>query len=516
MTYPVELAKELTGLEPGARGHLERLMSTWSLLSDLSFSDLILYVPIDNFSMSIADPVSVEGKTHSLIDFTKRITPEEGLRFVIMGQIRPATSQTFFEHDLVGQIYRSNELPLIQEAWRKGTIIFGELDEGREELTRYQCIPVRWNNEVIAILSRAWSPLVGRKTGGLERTYLTLFARLAQMIADGIFPFVTDEDAFDDAPRVGDGVIVLDHGKRIIFASPNAINALHRMGIMSSVTGSTLFELGLNVEAIDVAYIKHLPVLEEFERRPDVIVILRCIPLIEQAKVTGAAVLIRDVTDLRRRDRLLLSKDAAIREVHHRVKNNLQTISSLLRLQGRRLGDNVARVALAEAERRIAAIALVHEILAREPGDQVPFGEIVPALIRLARDGESQGNEVDIRCVGSVGAIPADIATPLAVVIAELTQNAVEHAFVKPFSGSPKVELNLSGDEVTGLLHIEVSDNGIGFPPDFDIDTTRSLGLSIVRDLVRSQLSGKLAISNRIESDKVQGGVVAIDLKADY
>lgn len=515
MTYPVELAKELTGLESGARGHLERLMSSWSLLSDLSFSDLILYVPIDNFSLAIADDNPSETKSHSLIDFTKRITPEDGLHFVILGQIRPATSQTFFDHDLVGQIYRAGELSLVQEAWRKGSIIFGELDEGREELTRYQCIPVRWNQEIIAVLSRAWSPLVGRKTGGLERTYLTLFARFAQMIADGVFPFVTDEDAFDDAPRVGDGVIVLDHDKRIIFASPNAINALHRMGIMSAVTGSTLFELGLNVEAVELSYIKHLPVMEEFERRPDVIVILRCIPLIEQDKVTGCALLLRDVTDLRRRDRLLLSKDAAIREVHHRVKNNLQTISSLLRLQGRRLGDNVARSALAEAERRVAAIALVHEILAREPGDQVPFGEIIPALIRLARDGESQGGEVSIECTGDVGQIPADVATPLAVVIAELTQNAVEHAFVPPFAGTPKVVLKLFSEAENGHLHVEVSDNGIGFPSDFDIDTTKSLGLSIVRDLVRSQLSGNLTVSNLYIEDKISGAVVAIDLKVD-
>ena len=76
----------------------------------------------------------------------------------------------------------------------------------------------------------------------------------------------------------------------------------------------------------------------------------------------------RDVSELRRRDRLLLSKDATIREIHHRVKNNLQTIASLLRLQGRRLASVEAKQAIDESVRRIRSIALVHETLAYEAG----------------------------------------------------------------------------------------------------------------------------------------------------
>ena len=96
--------------------------------------------------------------------------------------------------------------------------------------------------------------------------------------------------------------------------------------------------------------------------------------------------LVRDVTDLRKRDRLLISKDATIREIHHRVKNNLQTISSLLRLQARRLENPEAKAAVSESVRRIRTIALVHESLSREPGDDVTFIEIVRPLLRLAEE----------------------------------------------------------------------------------------------------------------------------------
>ena len=123
------------------------------------------------------------------------------------------------------------------------------------------------------------------------------------------------------------------------------MSALHRIGIHSNLEGARLSELGLDESPVRVAFAIGLPITEEMERGP-VTLILRAIPLIEHPKLSGAVVLLRDVSELRRRDRLLISKDATIREVHHRVKNNLQTISALLRLQGRRLESPEAITAI--------------------------------------------------------------------------------------------------------------------------------------------------------------------------
>ena len=119
----------------------------------------------------------------------------------------------------------------------------------------------------------------------------------------------------------------------------------------------------------------------------DTSILLQVIPLLEGDTPNGALLLMRDVSELRRRDRMLLSKDATIREIHHRVKNNLQTIASLLRLQGRRLSSPEAKQALEESVRRIRSIALVHETLAYEAGNTVPFGEIIRPLVRVVEDG---------------------------------------------------------------------------------------------------------------------------------
>ena len=214
--------------------------------------------------------------------------------------------------------------------------------------------------------------------------------------------------------------------------------------------------------------------------------------------------------------------------MHHRVKNNLQTISALLRLQARRLPPGVGRVALFEAERRVRSIAIVHEILSRDPSDQVPFDEIVTSLIRMAEDSVVSSVDLTFSVVGELGEVPADVATPLAVVLAELLQNAVEHAFVETEADDAdrpdrmdtsvgaiarvgEVSVHLASDDQR--LTVEVSDDGSGLPEDFDFDTTGSLGLSIVRDLVRTQIGGTIAMQNRSDIDPtLTGTVVSIEL----
>ncbi len=247
------------------------------------------------------------------------------------------------------------------------------------------CIPVRFGGEVVAVLTREAPLIVGRRAGELERVYVAVFDRLARMVAAGTFPFPVDEPLSSEAPRVGDGVMTLDAAARVEFASPNAVNAASPPRYLPRHPRRQPRRAG--PRALPGADCVHglVPVAEELELG-DVAVFIRCIPLLDQGKATGALVLVRDVTDIRRRDRLLMGKDVAIREIHHRVKNNLQTISSLLRLQARRVPKGVARHALEEAERRVRSIAVVHEILSRDTADEVDFNDILPSLVRMAED----------------------------------------------------------------------------------------------------------------------------------
>jgi two-component sensor histidine kinase len=468
-----EIARTQTQLDSGQLSHLQRFTTSWGLVADLCFSDLLLFVPTD----------------------------AQGTHFVVAGQVRPTTNQTLYVRDLLGEIADEEERPLIARSWKRGEIIEGEVtDPIIRERVRMLCIPVRYQGETIAVLSRESTPTVGRAAGELERTYQEIFNRFARMIAAGEFPYAREDGDSEENLRVGDGCLVLDRSARVEYASPNAVSALHRIGIHVNTEGLRLGELGLNDEPVRTAFAVAAPVTEEIDPRPGVSVLIRCIPMVDAGRVTGAVLLLRDVSELRRRDRLLLSKDATIREIHHRVKNNLQTISSLLRLQGRRLSSDEAKAAIGESVRRISSIALVHDILAREPGEDLPFIEVLRPLVRMVEESLSTPDrEVTFTVVGDPGTLPAAVATPMAVVLNELLQNTMDHAFPsdsdgaegegeEPQVGHVRVEMENDGLE----LVTRVIDDGVGLPEGFSVASSTGLGLSIVRALVTSDLNGTI------------------------
>lgn len=464
-----ELAQQRSRLTSAETDHLQRLLGTWGLLADLSFSDLMLF-----------------GRDRSAA---------EGDALVVLGQIRPTTSQTLFLDDWVGRVLAASERPLVEATFRSGELTEGELPPGAPEgSVRETCIPVIFGGRTIAVLTKDAKRDVGRQDGVLERTYLNVFNRFALMIAAGVFPFTGEDERGVVMPRVGDGVMVLDADERVEFASPNAISALHRIGVHANSEGAMFGELGLPDSPVRTAFALARPSAEEIERGPNVTILLRIVPLLSGGVVTGAIVLMRDISELRRRDLMLLSKDATIREIHHRVKNNLQTISALLRLQGRRLSSPEAKVAVEESVRRIRSIALVHETLSITIGDDVPFLEIVRPLVRMVEEGLiSPERPIRFVVTGDAGILPADVATPLAVVLTELLQNAVDHAFSAGPSEDAVVVVEL---ENTGTrLRVTVTDNGVGTAPGFTIDDSTGLGLSIVRTLVTTELGGTIGFS---------------------
>ena len=481
MATLAEIASQTT-LEGPELAHLQRLVGTWGLLSDLCFADLLLFVPVDD--------------------------PSSG-RFVVLGQIRPTTSQTLYREDQIGKVFDSFDRPLVSRAWRLGDIIDGEVDiTPAGEVAGVQCIPVRWKDSLLGVLTRESAPSVGRRPGDLERVYVEIFDRFARMIIAGEFPFGAEETEPDEAPRVGDGVARLDAQARVDFASPNFVSVLHRMGIHRNTHGARLGEIGFDESTVRAAFAIGLPITEELERR-DVVVLVRCIPFLEHGRVTGAVMVMRDVSDLRRRDRLLISKDATIREIHHRVKNNLQTISSLLRLHARRLDNPEARAALEESVRRVRSIALVHETLSEGASQEVEFDQIVRPLVRMVEEGlGSEERPVRLEVQGDAGELRAEIATPLAVVLTELLQNAVQHGFPTddtavhhtdtsdPLDGDAppprqvgRVVVSFANDG--SELLVRVRDDGVGLPDGFTMHGPR-LGLLIVRTLVTTDLGGTI------------------------
>ena len=469
MATLADLVRALAGLSAVEAEHLQQLVADWQLLADLAFSDLVLWVRQDDGGWSA------------------------------VAHKRPTTGQTAHPGEVVGQL--RNRDAALDGAWGSGRITPDVEGRGyREEL-----VPVRCGARIVAVLARD-SPVSGaRVPSQLELAYLTSAGELLQMVSEGTFPFPGQDPDPEHGPRVGDGLLRLDRTGHVVYASPNALSAYRRLGVTGDLVGvhlgRTIARLSAAPGRLDeprgsAALAAALRFREQRDSEVEAqgaVVLLRALPMVPAGEPRGALVLVRDVTEVRRRDRQILGKDATIREIHHRVKNNLQTVAALLRMQARRLTDPAARAALQESVRRVSSIAIVHETLSLTLDELVAFDAIADGVLAMCADVAATGAPVTAVRAGTFGVLNAEVATPLSMVLNELVQNAVEHAYPPATGGAIEVRVVRSHDR----LRVEVLDRGNGLPAGFSLAASTRLGLQIVRSLVEGELQGRVSIGQR-------------------
>ena len=455
---------------------LRELVANWQLLADLSFADLILWVPIRK-------DIKMWPSGH-----------------IAIAHIRPTTAATVFTNDVIGDEIAWGIRTNIDEALSHGEIVRdSQLEPPGMMLVKEEAIPVTFNGQAIAVISRHRDVEQMRTAGKLEINYREIAHQMYQMVAEGNFPYKNAGALIEPAPRVGDGLIRLDVNGAISFASPNAKSAFSRMGWHGDLEGHNLGEAAQQVsittenpheEGIKTQLNGKTLRRVEIENKGTTIDFL-VLPLIQGEDRIGAIVLLQNVTELRRLDRALVTKDATIREIHHRVKNNLQTVSALLRLQSRRIDDPSAAAALDEAVRRIASIALVHETLSNSDETTVAFDEVLTSLVTHSLELSPRMNQLNIERIGKIGSLESRLATPLSLVVTELIHNALEHGLAT--SGTHlRIELQRYSNE--GL--VTISDDGVGLPDGFNLATSANLGLQIVLTLTENELNGDLKLES--------------------
>ncbi len=300
---------------------LHLLVGDWQLLADLAFADIVLWVPSANDS------------------------------FVAVAHARPSSSATLFYRDFVGQAIKAEWRKQVTDAFETGQIIDSSAPDWYEETpTRVRAVPVKrrlnpGSAEVtetpIAVLTRHTNLSETRTPSRQELTFNECSNDLFNMIAEGDFPDLSaGTGPRRGAPRASDGLLRLDVDGITTFASPNALSAFNRMGFGEELEGESLAEVTSSLltgrlsvdESLPLVVTGRAPWRTDVEAR-GVTVSLRAIPVRNRGERMGAIVLCRDVTELRHQERELITKDATIREIHHRVKNNLQTVASLLRIR---------------------------------------------------------------------------------------------------------------------------------------------------------------------------------------
>jgi len=219
--------------------------------------------------------------------------------------------------------------------------------------------------------------------------------------------------------------------------------------------------------------------------------------------------IVRDITDRKRKEgalrTALLEKELLLKEVHHRVKNNMQVVSSLLSLQKQFINDPALSEVLRESQRRIKSMALVHEKLYQSQDlSQVAFGNYIRSLVaHLVTSQQNQEDQIIIHFDLEDLFFDIQTAIPCGLIINELVSNAFKHAFPKNRKGEISIRLkHLDGDSFL----LAVKDNGVGLPDDFSIDVSQTMGMQLIT-LLCEQLEG------RIEIDRSAGTEFRLTLK---
>ena len=453
--------------------YLHLLVGDWQLLADLAFADIVLWVPTEHES------------------------------FVAVAHARPSSSATLFYRDFVGQKIQPEWRKQVTDAFHSSLIIDSAAPDWYEETpTRVRAVPVLrrlsatgpdTTEHPIAIITRHTNLSEARTPSRLELTFNECANDLFAMIAGGDFPDLgAPTGPRRGAPRASDGLLRLDVDGVVTFASPNGLSAFNRIGFAGELEGESLAEVTTGLltgvlvvdESLPLVVTGRAPWRTDIEAR-GVSVSLRAIPIRDRGERVGAVVLCRDVTELRHQEQELITKDATIREIHHRVKNNLQTVASLLRIQARRSHSEEARESLNQAMRRVAAIAVVHDTLSEGLSQSVDFDAVFDRVLRLIAEVASTHNtKVHPKSTGSFGVLPSEYATPLALALTELVTNAVEHGLA-----GREGEVEILAGRADDVLSVKVRDNGVGLG---EGKVGSGLGTQIVRTLIQGELGGTI------------------------
>ncbi len=438
-------------------GHLDNVATNLQFIADLGYGDVALAVPGASAVLRV------------------------------VADARPMTAIAAIASSRVGRTLRHEDEPEAYQALGSAEAVRGE----RKRITRgisYTTVayPVGPTAEPYAVVVRDMAQQVVEAPGKMETVFMQLAEELLVELSTGPLCDVDSGEPFSTSRVAGDGVLRVAPDGMVTYASPNAVSIMRLAGVEGTVSGKDARTLPGASTLDSVLGVRGAKAAElEVGGR---VLGYRAIGL-----PNGAIVLVEDITDARRREQELKVKEATIREVHHRVKNNLQTIASLLRLQGRRTESEEARRSLSEAMERVSSMAVVHELLAGSTEERIDFAEAAATVVDMVRRGLAGDNPgISVAVTGSTGQVPAQVATSLALAVAELVHNAIEHGLSGREVGSVSVAMRRLKKE----LVLTVRDDGVGLPQDFELGSSSNLGLAIVHTIVTDDLRGTLAFSS--------------------
>ena len=439
------------------REWLHHLVADWQVIADLSFADLLLLVQ------------DGDGK------------------YVVAEQCRPSTVMTLRAEDVVGNVMPDDMVGELDAAMLSSVVFRSTVlrTVGKATVCNVYA-PVRHNGKTLGLVVRETNMATRESNGRYESESINAGKHLYEMIPRGQFPYKDSVMSQRHIARVADGFIILTMDGVVLLKENDPVPET----LPLVLTGKAAVDSELNANRSAVS--------------------MRSLPLYDNNGRIGAILLCRDVTELRRREQELQTKDATISEIHHRVKNNLQAVSALLRLQARKTKSDEVKKELQEAQRRVQTIAMVHEGLSQTADEVVDFDKVIANLLRMAVDlATMKDQHIDINYIGKFGMMPAQDATPLSLVLTELITNSVEHGFEGRKDGHITISVGRSGPN----LNVVVEDDGSGLGSEEQGGLARSSGSGLGTQIINTFVTNDFGGSVHWEPRREGGTRVVLDMK---
>lgn len=302
----------------------------------------------------------------------------------------------------------------------------------------------------------------------------------------------TDEQILSYEPMsYFDGLIIFDDTYKILYANDAAMKLVDVLGFDRRLVGSSILSSTLKMSAIQQVLLdRSIRTNEEIYQ--DMVILQHMIPIAMGRNETRCFLVLHDCTRESKQQQELLVKNSIIKEVHHRVKNNLQTVAGLLRMEARRSSLPDVKQALQEGINRIESMALVHDIVSHYDEDYIGIRSIYDELCRLLRMSMvRQDQEVTFTYSGEDMLISSHMASYVSLIINELITNSLEHGL-----DGNRGNVHLAVTDAGSTIKLAFTDNGKGLPSDFSVSSNKRLGLTIINNLVTHELKGSLSIEN--------------------
>jgi two-component sensor histidine kinase len=410
---------------------------------------------------------------------------------MVVAEAHPENGKSLYKRAVKGEIALKENEPGVFHCLKTGEAVIGSRGISQENVSIQQNItPIKnKQNQTIAalILERDITEMVKKEK------HVEVLMETTEQLSETLFQQAMKNHHIPEL--IHEGLLIFNETGTITFANERAHTILGESAPLIGLNVNWLFNSQFSIKTLELFG----GIISEEFQCGNIYGQIKAVSIHKEGKIVGGILLLRDLTEMKEKDREIMIKSAVIKEIHHRVKNNLQTIASLLRLQMRRANSSEVEKVFRESINRIMSISVIHEVLSQDGLDDVDCKEIFEYMTKgIVTSMVTHEQPIHVEVMGDSLFLNSRNASSLALIINELIQNALNHAFHGAKNGRITISINHTSD----VINITVTDNGAGFT--YDPIKRGNLGLEICNTLVREDLNGSIHFYNTGSGTKVK------------